>query len=350
MFRFANPGALWLLLAFPVLFVFSLLHRWLRGRRLSRLAQGSVALERLYPYRSRWRYWLQQGLLYLGLSLVVLAYARPQFGIRESTVQRTGSEIMIVLDVSRSMLAEDVRPNRLERAKMEIQQLVMRMQGDRVGLILFAGDAFVQLPITNDYRAALMFISQVNVNMVSNQGTALASALSLAEKSFSPLSGIGRAVVVISDGENHEEDPLPVARRMHESGIRIFCVGVGSPPGSPIAAGAGGSFITDRNGQVVVSRLDEQVLSSIAVQSGGAYVRLGSGGSALERIMTSLENLEKAEFDVQVYSAYNEQYQFFLGAGLLFLVLGAVVYTRRHPWFSIDRLYSVLSRSGGPRG
>ncbi len=344
MFRFANPGALWLLLLVAYLFLQALFHRYLRWKRLLALAEGSVARQRLLPYESRWRFWFKNALLYAGISLLAIALARPQFGVKENTVKRTGSEIMLLLDVSRSMLAEDVRPNRLERAKLEIQQMVSQMQQDRVGLILFAGDAFVQLPITNDYLAARMFIDQVSVEMISNQGTALGKALTLAAQSFSPMKGVGRAIVVISDGENHEDDPVSVAEQLGKQGIRIYTVGIGSTEGSPIPDGSTGSYKRDGEGNIVITRLDEGTLQRVAMASGGAFVSLGSGLGGLDRILNHLKDLEKAEFEQQVYTSFDEQYMLFLAAGLVFILISWIVYSRRHPWFNMGSLYGELRR------
>lgn len=344
MFRFANIGYLWLLVSIPLLIGLAFYHRWRRARRLNLLAQGAVARHRLLPYESRWRFWFKNSCLYLSLALFIVALARPQFGIKEEVVKRTGSEVMLLLDVSRSMLAEDIKPNRLERAKLEIQQLVSKMQQDRVGLILFAGDAFVQLPITNDYLAAQMFIEEVSVGMISNQGTALGRALELAEKSFSPMKNVGRAIVVISDGENHEDDPISVAERLGQQGISIYTVGIGSAKGSPIPEESTGNYKQDASGNIVITRLDEATLQKVALASNGYYTNLGSALGGLDRIITNLKNLKKAEFEQQVYASYDEQYMVFLTLGLVFLLLSVMLYPRRHPWFNVDSLYGGLRR------
>lgn len=342
MFRFAYVDALWLLLLIPFLILIML---WDRRRRRSRVARFGLptAVYRLMPYASSSRFALKGVLLVLGYAFLVLGLARPQFGGKVTETERRGSEIMLVLDVSRSMLAEDVKPNRLERAKMEISKLVSQLQQDRIGLILFAGNAFVQLPITNDYSAAQMFLSQVNCDMISEQGTALGEALHLALNSFSPEGQMGRAIVVISDGENHEDDPVSAAQESASVGVRIIAVGIGSPEGVPIPD-ANGGLKKDANGEIVISRLDEKTLSEIALSTGGMYLRANSYQASLTPVLEEINSMEKGEFNQVVYTSHNEQFQLFLLISLVLIVGASVLLDRRNPWFNAERLFGSINR------
>ncbi|MFC2507762.1 MAG: VWA domain-containing protein [Bacteroides sp.] len=337
MFRFGEVEIIWLLLLVPVQWLLMFWARRRRRRRIARLGDAQH-VRMLMPYASEWRFWFKGGLLSLAIAALVFALARPQFGLRQEKAKRTGAEVMFVLDVSRSMLAQDVRPSRLERAKLGIQQLLNRLHDDRIGLILFAGRAYVQLPITNDYSSAQMFLGQVNTDMISEQGTALGSALQLAIRSFSPQEGIGRAIVVISDGENHEDDPLSAAEEAAKQGIKIFTVGIGSLEGAPLPDASGG-LKKDGTGNVVISRLDEKVLASIAATTGGVYMHATNFQSGLDPIYEGIDTMQKAEYEQVNYTSYDERFQLFLAIALGLLVLGTIVLERRNPWFNLGRIY-----------
>lgn len=340
MFRFGNPDALWLLLLVPVLMLVLVWARYRRSCRIARLGNAS-SVRSLMPYVSAARYWLRGVLFLLALASLVLGLARPQFGEKQEKQQRRGAEIMFVLDVSQSMMAEDVKPNRLARAKLEIAKMLNRLREDRIGLVLFAGRSFVQLPITNDYASAQMFLGQVTCDMISEQGTALGGAIDLAAKSFSPMENVGKAIVVISDGENHEDDPIAAAQEAEKAGIRVFTVGIGSPDGAPIPDATQG-LKKDGNGNIVLTRLDEKTLSQVALATGGIYVRANAGG--LEPIVDAIDEMEKADFDQVIFSSYNEQYHLFLLLSLFLLTLATVVLERRNSWFNIDKLFGSIRR------
>lgn len=342
MFRFANIEALWLLLFVPVLLLLMIWDRARRRRRISSFGNPK-AVGRLMPYASATRFVIKAVLYELALVCLIIAIARPQFGSQKTESQRKGAEIMLVLDISRSMMAEDVQPNRLERAKMEISKLVTQLKQDRIGLILFAGKAFVQLPITNDYSAAQMFLSQVNCNMISEQGTALGEAIGLAVNSFSPQEDMGKSIVIISDGENHEDDPVSAAKTAGELGIKIISVGIGSPEGSPIPEGGGG-LKKDANGEIVITRLDEKTLSQIALTTGGVYMRANNFQASLGPVLDEIDKLEKAEFNQIVYTSHNEQFQIFLLGAIGLIFVGTILLDRRNPWFNTDRLFGAMNR------
>ena len=261
----------------------------------------------------------------------VLGLARPQLGARLKEHESQGVEVMIALDVSNSMLAEDYSPNRLERSKLAISRLVDKLQGDRIGLVVFAGEAFVQLPITADYVSAKIFLKSINTESVPIQGTALAEALMTSARSFSTQSERSRAIILITDGEDHEGEAIEAARAIAEQGIRIYCIGVGSPQGKPIPKN--GSLLKDANGDIVVTRLDEEILQEIAGAADGKYVRAGAAEFGLNPIIDDLRKLDKEQFSSVVFEDFDEQYMYFFAIALFFLILELLVpetKARRH--------------------
>ena len=263
----------------------------------------------------------------LAFGCLVLGMARPQIGAKLKERETKGAEVMICLDVSNSMLAQDYSPNRLERAKLAISRLVDRLQDDRIGLIVFAGSSFVQLPITTDYVSAKMFLSSIDTESVPVQGTAIGDAILTAARGFSTQSEKSRAIVVITDGENHEDDPVAAAKQAAEMGIRVYTIGVGSAAGQPIPKG--GELLKDAQGNIVVTRLDEATLRKVAAAGGGAYVLAGNEEFGLNPILADLRRLEAEHFKSVVFEAYDEQYMYFFAAALVLLVLSQLVGERR---------------------
>ena len=330
MFRFANPHLLWLLLLVPAMAGLFAAAASNRRRRLARF--GNPAILRLLmpdasPARVRFRFLL----FCTAAALVVLAAARPQLGskLREQTSE--GIEMMLVVDVSNSMLAEDFEPNRLERTKYAIGKLFDGLRQDRVGMIVFAGDAAVQLPITSDYRMARAFARKIAPSLVSVQGTDIGRALSLALLSFSEKTeqSHSRVIILITDGEGHDNGAVEVARRAAEQGVRIFTIGIGTPEGAPIRIG--GQFILDENGQMVVSKLGEPLLEQIAQLTSGIYVRSSNQSIGLDEVIRSINEMQKTELSTVRFEEYNEQYQYFLGLALLLLFIEFFVLDRRNP-------------------
>ena len=330
MFRFANPHLLWLLLLVPAMAGLFAAAARKRRRRLARF--GNPAILRLLmpdasPARVRFRFLL----FCTAAALVVLAAARPQLGskLREQTSE--GIEMMLVVDVSNSMLAEDFEPNRLERTKYAIGKLFDGLRQDRVGMIVFAGDAAVQLPITSDYRMARAFARKIAPSLVSVQGTDIGRALSLALLSFSEKTeqSHSRVIILITDGEGHDNGAVEVARRAAEQGVRIFTIGIGTPEGAPIRIG--GQFILDENGQMVVSKLGEPLLEQIAQLTSGIYVRSSNQSIGLDEVIRSINEMQKTELSTVRFEEYNEQYQYFLGLALLLLFIEFFVLDRRNP-------------------
>ncbi|MDY0199644.1 MAG: VWA domain-containing protein [Tenuifilaceae bacterium] len=330
MFRFANPEYLFILLAIPLLVGLYILASFLRKRRLAEF--GNVdTIKQLMPGVSVRRGWIKLILYIIAFSLMVLGVARPQFGSKLTESKRKGVEIIIALDVSNSMMAQDIQPNRLDRAKQAISRLVDQLSNDRIGLIVFAGDAYVQLPVTNDYTSAKMFLSTVSTGMVSKQGTAIGSAINLASSSFSPQEDTGKAIIVISDGESHEDDPISVAQLANDKGIVVHAIGIGSPKGAPIPLSPNSrDFLRDKNDEVVVTRLDEETLSKMAITGGGKYIRATSSQIGLIPLFEEINRMERAEFKEKTFSEYDDQFQYFFGLALLFLVIDFFVLERRN--------------------
>lgn len=328
MFRFAHIELLYLLALVPLLaMLFALM---MRRRRKLMERFGNVALvKELIPSYSRARLRLKLWLWLAAFACLVVAAARPQLGSKLREEKAEGVEMMLVVDVSNSMLAEDFEPNRLERTKYAINKLFEGLQQERVGMVIFAGEPKVQLPITSDYRMAQAFTKRISPNLIAEQGTDIGKALQLASLSFSSQSGKSRVIILITDGENHEQDVTSVAQMAKEQGIRIFTIGIGTPEGAPIEIG--GEFVKDENGEMVVSKLGEQMLEQIAAATDGAYVRASKHSIGLEEIVKSINQMEKSELMVVRYEEYNEQYQYFLAAALLLLLIESFIQNRRNP-------------------
>ena len=326
MIYLAQPAYLFLLLLIPLFFVGYAL--WLRRRKrlLARLGDPGL-IEKLIPDASTGKGWLKITLLALAWLFFVIGLARPQTGARLKEHESKGAEVMIALDVSNSMLAEDYSPNRLERSKLAISRLVDKLAGDRVGLVVFAGQAFVQLPITTDYVSAKIFLSSTNTNSVPVQGTALAEAISTCARSFSTQSEKSRAIIVISDGENHEDDPVEAASQAAGMGIKVYTIGVGSLRGEPISVN--GELLKDREGNIVVTHLDEETLKNVARAGKGAYIHAGNEEFGLNPIINDLRKLEEEAYKSVVFEEYEEEYMYFFAIALVLFVIEMLIGSRR---------------------
>ena len=328
MFRFANPQYLWLLLAVPALVALYALAARSRRKRLARFGNPAI-LEELMPEVSTGRTAFKFILFCTAVALLVLAAARPQFGSKLREEKAQGIEMMLTIDVSNSMLAEDFQPNRLERTKYAIGKLFEGLQQDRVGLVVFAGEPKVQLPITSDYRMAKAFAKRISPSMASVQGTSIGKALSLAEMSFSSGSGDSRVIILITDGEDHEGNVMQAAERAAEQGIRIFTIGIGTPEGAPIEIG--GEFIKDEKGDMVVSKLDEKMLQEIARITGGAYIRATKQSIGLDEIVRAINDMEQSELSTVRFEEYNEQFQYLIAIAFALLLVEFWLLDRRNP-------------------
>ena len=326
MIHFAQAQYLLLLLLIPFFFIIQTVVLKMRRRRIRKFGDEAL-VEALMPSYAKARVWVRLTLFSIGFLFFVVGLSRPQIGAKLKEHQTRGAEIMIVLDVSNSMLAEDYSPNRLERAKLAISRIVDKLQEDRIGLIVFAGDAFVQLPITTDYVSAKMFLNSISTGSVPVQGTAIGDAISTAMRSFSAQSEKSRAIIVITDGENHEDDPVEAARVAAESGARVFTIGVGSPEGKPIPMD--GELLKDKDGNIVVTRLDEGVLQEVAAAGNGAYVRAGNNEFGLNPIIDDIRKMEDEKYSSVVFEEYDEQFMYFLAIALLFFVIEMLIGDRK---------------------
>ena len=326
MILFAQYRYLLLLLLVPVILIAHALK--LRGRRKRVERFGDSALvEELMPSYSKAKGWLRTILYSLAFFFFVIGLARPQIGAKLSEREAKGAEIMICLDVSNSMLAEDYSPNRLERAKLAISRIVDRLQEDRIGLIVFAGSSFVQLPITTDYVSAKMFLNSIDTGSVPVQGTAIGDAVLTAARSFSAQSEKSRAIIVITDGENHEDDPVDAVRQVVGMGIKVYTIGVGSLQGQPIPKD--GQLMKDRDGNIVVTRLDEGTLQQMAEAGNGAYVHAGNEEFGLNPIIDDIRKMEAEKFNSVVFEEYDEQYMYFFAIALALFVIEMLIGERR---------------------
>ena len=329
MFRFEDPIYLYLLAVIPVLVVI----RWLMVRqqkkRLRQFGDPDLVKE-LMPDVSRFRPLVKFCLLLMVLSLLIVMLARPQFGTKISHEKRTGIETIIAMDISNSMLAEDVTPSRLDRAKMMVENLVDNFTNDKIGLIVFAGDAFIQLPITSDYVSAKMFLSSIDPSMMATQGTDIAAAISMASHSFTQEEGIGKAIIVITDGEDHEGGALEAAKEAKDRDHRVYVLGVGSPKGAPIPVG-NGDYMKDNTGQTVMTGLNEEMCRQIAQAGGGAYIHVENNSSAQEKLDEELDKLAKKETETTIYSDYDEQFQAVGIIALLLLIIEACLMEVKNP-------------------
>lgn len=340
LFRFANPEYLYLLLLLPVLIGLFIINQVIRRNSLKKLGE-SVMINRLLPEISRIRPVIKFIFLLLGISEVIIMLARPQFGSRLEEVKKQGVEVIIALDVSNSMLAEDIQPNRLTRAKQAISKLVDNLGNDKIGLIVFAGDAYTQIPITTDYISAKMFLSTINPDMVPKQGTAIGAAINLAERSFSPGEGKSKAIIIITDGENHEDDPVSEAEAASKAGIVIHTIGIGSNEGVPVPVTIDGKrdYLKDPDGVTVITKLDEEILKKIAISSGGNYIRASNSNIGLDEIFSDIRKMKKDELENTMYTEYNDQFQIFAAIALFILILEIIIMDRKNRKLQNVRLF-----------
>ena len=321
---------LWWLITIPVFVIAYIIITKRKQRQLMEFGDPEL-MAQLMPDASKSRPIVKFTLLIVALALLIVAATRPQYGQQEKTVKRQGIEVMVALDISNSMLAEDVAPNRLDRAKQMLSKMIDNMTDDKVGLVVFAGEAFTQLPITCDYVSAKMFLNTISPKLIPTQGTAIGAALQTAIRSFgSQESDAGRAIILITDGENHEDDAPAVAKQAQELGIQVFVIGIGKPEGSPIPVSGTNDYIKDRSGQVVVSRLNEEMCQEIAQAGKGAYVRCDNTNTAMRALQQELDRIATTDLETTVYADYNEQYQSFLLIALLLLVIDCFILMRQN--------------------
>jgi Ca-activated chloride channel family protein len=339
MFRFEDPQYLYLLLLIPFLAVIRFMSYRKQKKRLRKFGDPKL-LKELMPDVSRWRPGVKFWLLESALTLLILMLARPQMGTKISHEKRTGIETIICVDISNSMRAEDVTPSRLDRAKMMVENLVDHFTDDKIGLIVFAGDAFVQLPITSDYVSAKMFLSNIDPSMMATQGTDVARAIDMATHSFTQEKGIGKAIIVITDGEDHEGGAVEAAEAAKKSGMRVYMLGIGSTKGAPIPIPGTGDYMSDNTGQTVMSALNEDMCKQIAAAGGGAYIHVENNSNAQDLLDNELDKLSKKETNTTIYSDYDEQFQAFGILALLLLIIEICLLESKNPLMKRVSLFS----------
>ena len=329
---------MYLLIVVPILAAFYFYSNYRRRKRLKEYGDMEL-LKQLMPEVSKYRPDVKFWLMLAAMVMVILMLAQPQFGSKMETVKRQGIETVVALDISNSMLAQDVAPSRLEKSKKLISRLVETFNNDKVALIVFAGEAFTQLPITSDYVSAKMFLETISPSLISTQGTDIRAAINLAMKSFTPNDGVGRAIVLITDGENHEGGAIEAAQEAAKKGIHVFVLGVGSPDGSPIPVEGSNEFRRDKDGNVVVTRLNEEMCREIARAGNGMYVRVDNTNNAERALNAEVNKLAKADVETQVFTEFDEQFRVLAWLALILLAVEIMILNRRNPLFKNVKLF-----------
>ncbi len=329
---------MYLLIVVPILAAFYFYSNYRRRKRLKEYGDMEL-LKQLMPEVSKYRPDVKFWLMLAAMVMVIFMLAQPQFGSKMETVKRQGIETVVALDISNSMLAQDVAPSRLEKSKKLISRLVETFNNDKVALIVFAGEAFTQLPITSDYVSAKMFLETISPSLISTQGTDIRAAINLAMKSFTPNDGVGRAIVLITDGENHEGGAIEAAQEAAKKGIHVFVLGVGSPDGSPIPVEGSNEFRRDKDGNVVVTRLNEEMCREIARAGNGMYVRVDNTNNAERALNAEVNKLAKADVETQVFTEFDEQFRVLAWLALILLAVEIMILNRRNPLFKNVKLF-----------
>lgn len=339
MFRFADPYYLYLLILIPLLV--ALFYYGVYQRRQNIRKYGDPKLvKQLMPTVSRYRPSVKFWILLTAMALVALLLARPQFGSKMQSVKRSGVETMICLDISNSMMAQDVTPSRLEKAKNLISRLVDTFNNDKVGMIVFAGEAFTQLPITTDYVSAKMFLESITPDLITTQGTDIGGAIRLGIKSFTQQEEVGRAIIIITDGENHEGGVIEAAKEAAKKGMRIFVLGIGSPNGSPIPSEDDSrEYRKDSEGNVIITKLNEEMCQQIAKAGNGAYIRVDNSNSAERLLNDEIAKISKKDVESQVYTEFDEQFQVIAWIILILLIVEMLILERKNPFFKNVKLF-----------
>ena len=337
MFRFEDPIYLWLLLIVPLSAVIRFGVWRQRKKKLQAFGDPGLIKEMMMgvsAYRPTVKFWLLQ----TALALLILMLARPQMGSKISHEKRNGIETIIALDISNSMLCQDVAPTRLDKSKLLVENLVDKFTNDKIGLIVFAGDAFVQLPITSDYVSAKMFLQNIDPSLIATQGTDIAHAINLSISSFTQQENVGKAIIIITDGEDHEGGAIEAAAAAKKKGINVFILGVGTTAGAPIPAGNGG-YMKDASGQTVMTALNEQMCREIAQAGSGTYIHVDNTNDAQEKLNNELTKLQKGETESVIYSEYDEQFQAFGILIVLLLIIEVCLLERKNPLFKNVKLF-----------
>ncbi len=344
MFRFEHADHLWALIVIPVLIVFFVLTWYARKRAISRFGDTAL-MQKIIPQLSKYKHTAKFVLLMLALTTIIVAWSNPQWGMKKEKVKRKSSDIFIALDISQSMLAEDVRPSRLDRARQFAQNLVKKLKGERIGTIIFAGNAYLQIPLTTDYAAAQLFLKSANPNMAPSQGTAISDAIDLAEQSFEENNKHHKALVIITDGENHDQETLDRAAEAAENGLLIFTVGVGTTEGGFIRMDLGGGrsdYKRDQTGNPVRTKLDPELITKLAEAGNGTAFNLTDDTEEVVRqLRQRIDKIEKRELEQRSFSEYNSYFQYFLALGLIFIIIEFLLTYQKSKWRTGRDIFEV---------
>ena len=338
MFRFEKPAYLAFLAVLALLVGIYIWSNIIRRRNIRAYGNPDL-LAAMMPDVSEARFRLKFWLTFAALFFLIITAARPQFGSKKETVNRQGIETVIALDISNSMLAQDVAPSRLDKSKKIISKLVDEMQDDKIGLIVFAGDAFIQLPITSDFISAKMFLETISPSLITRQGTDIKTAINMATRSFTPREDVGRAIIIITDGENHEGGAEEAAKEAAEKGMQVYVLGVGSPEGSPIPGEKANEYRKDKDGNVIVTKLNEQMCQEIAKAGSGAYIRVDNTNAAQKLLQKELDKLAKADQETTIYSSFDEQFQVMAWIAFALLVIEMLIMLKKNPLFKNIKLF-----------
>ncbi len=342
MIHFANPLFLYALLVIPVLIIIYIFTQISKRKSLERFGDNHV-ISSLMPLVSKRRGGFKFTIILIVLLLVIVSIARPQFGSKLKEVTTEGVEIVIALDVSNSMLAEDIKPNRLEAAKRSISKMLDNLDNDKIGLIVFAGNAYTQVPVTTDYTATKMLLSTLSTNIVQEQGTAIGEAIELASRSYSPDNETNKALIIITDGENHEDNPVEIAREANEKGIIIYTIGLGDTKGTPIPLAGTSNYRKDNKGNVIMTKLNESMLIEIANAAEGKYIRANNMRIGLNALYEEIEKLDKMEMESVVYDEYEDVFQYLIFLAILLLILDYVILNRKNKQLEKFKIFNLRS-------
>ncbi len=342
MLRYENSEYLFLMVIIPIIIIlFVMAIRW-RKRAIDKFGESHMVFK-LMPMASFTKLRLKFILFSFSIAFIIIGLANPQIGSKMEEVKREGVDLMIAIDLSNSMLAEDLQPNRLMRAKQSISRLIDRLDGDRIGLVVFAGDAYVQLPITTDYSAAKLFLSTINTDIIPTQGTAIGKAIELSINSFDVSNDQNKAIIIITDGENHEDDAIQKAKDAEDMGIFVHTIGMGSAEGGPIPIknryGSITSYQKDNSGNTVITKLNEEMLKEIAASGGGSYIRANSTQSSLNALFKEINKMEKKEIGSKVFTDYKDRFQWFLGIAIVLLLIESLLRNTKNKWSNKINLF-----------
>jgi Ca-activated chloride channel homolog len=342
MFHLANPEYLFALIIIPILVVMFIFTQRKKRKSIGQFGDYLI-INKLMPLVSKRRPVLKFSILLLSLAFIIFSVARPQFGAKLREVKTEGVEIIIALDVSNSMLAEDIKPNRLDAAKRALGKMLDNLKNDKIGLIVFAGEAFVQVPITTDYTSTKIFLESLSTNLIQQQGTAIGEAVRLAIKSFSPDNEKRKVLIIITDGENHEQNPLEAVAEAKEKGILTYTIGLGDTKGTPIPLEGTSDFRKDNSGNVIMTRLDENMLRQIAEAGDGKYIRANNTKFGLSALYDEIEKLDKSELESRVYSEYEDVFQYIIFLALILLIIDFIILNRKNKQLEKVKIFNLRS-------